>query len=1230
MSSTRTPSLEARPASSGRAGRAGRLDLEKVLVIALHQQPPAQDDTIRDTLQKLIEIYRDRMSRRSGEHGFRLVPDSPGLRFYSPVTSLLWGPYDHATVYLADDLESVVHVASSSGATAQEFIFGSPYVFPSDDPLGPAGLTHLLGEARAGERPLLSINRIKLPDYLLSLGASALRAAMAQQVQDLARTRDVVPVILRCWSWPELAVVLLADRPGPMIETVRAIEETTVGDLRRAHAGFDRALACAVGGSPSDRDGGEDGGDDGDPVGLRIARLWIDGPPGTGRGLDAERVLAHLDARHTVVAAKSQLGILETSWPTLSQDLPDPLRRVGERAFHPALDHSAPETGSSDPGEELRVYLDALARSTTRSTAQSTTRPAAAPEEPPAPLDDPLGDPLGDAAEPGPPSALSSELSDDVDFIARISILLKPGHLKAVRWYLEQVAATLRRDVAVRTSVDGEGTTLLLLVRVADDSHAFARLLTISHWLRVWEPLRPHIVDVTTLIEEARPPESSVETDEPPQEPSDALDAPNRSGYSLLHKLPSDEARAFGRYRAKLNGLGRVESRSLHAWIAAMSHTVARPEMYGSMLELHSAAREIYSDLIYEPSRTVPDHRRLSDDVRELLRLGRTAYGQRLQYSPALQGAPPISGQLPYGINQIVGMLDGLAASIMAAARSRAVGEPGDRRPPRTIVVFEPDVAIRTGQILGSTVLKVNLLQALCPLSLCLLFHELGHVVEMDLLSAEAPASPSRPSGHARWSSALRRAAHSMSWYYLELFPATEDRAAPKTKGATDRHRREVAWRMVNFLGDVFPHAVWRRLGCGGEWDLFATQFLAGQAMGLRTRSEPADGARSLDTWTETTIHLLLQRRLAEQREDTDRVQEWLATAPDDELFAALDRVLLEVMPYAATELEDAAAQLVDRGIVPSAAHLSHLEKALRANCRSWLSLLALHDQNRAPVAAECWHQIGRFLEHLELLETRVERAERRLAESDRYQQITERIRAGEPAYADWQVLSAAHCHPTDEAFLWARRILRAVTESFRQAHRGGIRLESFRQRALHAEGPQPPERLPEGLYTDHTGGLMAVGRARRLEYLRVSNAAFESLWELASRIMAGRIERFLLQRRDFRRIDGAGQARLRLGRTGDGAPTEPVEVRAPLRDYCAIGFSVGPDPRLEALAAGEPIEIQRTDGVWLPGRVVWTGAAGPGTLGAVLESPEEDDQRRTPTLISRRLQMDLHWVRSD
>jgi len=1193
MPPVRTPTLEARTLPSAHTGR---LDLDKVLVIALHQQPPAQDDTIRETLHKLIEIYRDRMGRRSGEESFQLVPGSPDLRFYSPVTSLLWGPYDQATFYLADDLESVVHVASSSGATAQEFIFGSPYVFPSDDVQGTAGLSHLLSEARAGERPLLSINRIKLPDYLLSLGASALRAAMAQQVDDLARAHGVVPVILRCWSWPELAVVLLADRPGSLIGTVRAIEETTIGDLRRAHRGFDRALDGALCDPHADQD----------PVGLRITRLWIEGPPGTGRSLGVDQVLEHLDGRHAVVAAKSQLGILETSWPTISARLPEPLRRVGEKAFRPSPGRAAGEagTGQRDPGEELRLYLDAL--------EQSEADPAAP------------GVPRDRSREAGPPS----ELTSDSDFIARVSILLKPGHLKVVHWYLERVAATLSTDVAVRTSVDGEGTTLLLLVRVADDSRSFARLLTISHWLRVWEPLRPHIVDVTTLIEEARPPAPSAGADEPPEPPFHPPDVPGGGGYDLLHKLPSDEARAFGRYRTKLHGLGRVESRSLHAWIAAMSHTIARPEMYGSMLELHSAAREIYSDLIYEPSPGRSGQRRLSEDVRELLRLGRTAYGQRLQFSPVLQGAPPIGGQLPYGINQIVGMLDGLAASIMGAARSHAPAGPGNRQPPRAIVVFEPDVSVRTGQILGSTVLKMNLLQALCPLSLCLLFHELGHVVEDDILSATAVEAPHGPSGHSRWLSARRRAAGAMSRYYVDNALSEAERAAIGSEDSGNRLRLEVAWRIRNFLGDVFPHAVWRRLGCGGDWDLFATQFLAGQAMGLRTSSEPADGAVSLHAWTETTIHLLLQRRLAELDDDVEQVQEWLASSPEDELLAALDRALGEVLEYAVAELEDASAQLVDRGLVQPS---DRLGSTLRAQCQRWLSLLLLTNERHEPVAAECWHQIGLFLEHLKLLDARIDQAERRLAETERYRRIIERIRGGEPVHADWQVLSGDHCQPTDEAFLWARRILQAVTESFRRAHRGGLRLASFRRRALHAEGPQPPERLPEGLYTDHTGGLMAVGRVRRLEYLRVSNAAFESLWELASRIMAGRIERFLLQRRSFRRIDGSGRAHLRIGRIGPIGSSEATELRAPLRNYCPIGFSLGPDPSLEALTVGETLEIQRTDGRWLPARVVWSGNAGAGTVGAVLECPEEaDDRPRTPTLISPRLQMNLHWVRTD
>ncbi len=145
----------------------GSVDLTKVLVVALHQQPPAQDVMIQVTLEGLLDRYRRRLAHRSGGGPeFMAVPDQPDLRFYEPVTSLLWGSYDHATFYLADDLESVVHVASSSGATAQEFVFGSPYDFPGDGPPREGGLAQLLSPERNDRRPFLSVSRIKLPDYL--------------------------------------------------------------------------------------------------------------------------------------------------------------------------------------------------------------------------------------------------------------------------------------------------------------------------------------------------------------------------------------------------------------------------------------------------------------------------------------------------------------------------------------------------------------------------------------------------------------------------------------------------------------------------------------------------------------------------------------------------------------------------------------------------------------------------------------------------------------------------------------------------------------------------------------------------------------------------------------------------------------------------------------------------------------------------------------------------------
>ncbi len=1130
----------------------GSVDLSKVLVVALHQQPPAQDNTIRGTLEGLLELYQRRLVFRSGGGDwFTKVPDEPHLRFYEPVTSLLWGSYDHATFYLADDLESVVHVASSSGATAQEFIFGSPYDFPADGPREERGLIQLLSPARSGRHPFLSVSRIKLPDYLLCLGARSLRAAMARRVHAIAESAGVVPVILRCWSWPELACILLADRPSPLLTTARAIESTTVGNLRADDPEFEAAFRSAL----TDH-----------RVGKEITRLWIDGPPEEPHEpyeplREAENPNL-LDERHAVVAAKSQIGILEPSWSGLACSLPECLREVGTRAFRrpdPAEMFAEPGPGEARTVEpEFDAYRDALTK-TSRSR-----------DEIPHP------------------------------FVARISILVKPGHLPQVRWYLQRLTRNLPDELTLRSGIDGEGTTLLLFVRLADEPSAFARLLTITHWLRVWKPLRPHILDVTTLLEEVEPAATIEAEGSPPPPLPDHL--AGQSGYRLLHRLPSDEARAFGRYRAKLKGLGRVESRSLHAWMAALGHTASRPEMYGAMMELQTAASGAYNEIVY--AREEHGYSHLSERVRDLLRHGRTAYNQRLQFSPVMRGAPPISGQLPYGINQIVGMLDGLAASIIQVARADDPTASEQARSTRTIVVFEPDAAIGTRQVLNLTVLTVNLLQALSPVSLCLLFHELGHVVA-DQIWARRHRPPEQRTGldRGRWRESRRLTIEMMT----DLYCDSEEEGANRIAA---RFRRRVRRRVRRFLDDIFPHAVWRRLGCGGDFDLFTTQFLAGQAMGLRTESDPHDPMVSLVAWAETAVHLTIQQLLEDEGEDVQRAVSRLGN--EEEQRARLVEKLPKVLEYGETELGDAAVALKSS--------TDELQRKLESLCSWWISMLALVCDPERNAPKSYWAHLAVLMDRLKQIENRIEHVAERLLNDpgSEYATIVERIRTGRPAPAPWSVVSDDF-RPTDEAFLWARQILRAVAEDFEAGHRGGISLQSFRERALNPDGARMPDPLETGLYTDHTGGLTAVGRDRRLQYLKLGNAAFESLWELTSRIMAGRIRRFLVRRRDFERIESEGYARVRIGGR---------VKKVPLRDYSPIGFSLGPADKLSGLEVGEQLEIERKDGRWLWSSITWTGDEEGPIIGAVLEGPDGRAPGSRPgALISGRLQMDPHWV---
>ena len=133
------------------------------------------------------------------------------------------------------------------------------------------------------------------------------------------------------------------------------------------------------------------------------------------------------------------------------------------------------------------------------------------------------------------------------------------------------------------------------------------------------------------------------------------------------------------------------------------------------------------------------------------------------------------------------------------------------------------------------------------------------------------------------------------------------------------------------------------------------------------------------------------------------------------------------------------------------------------------------------------------------------------------------------PRAPGWAALSWANAvKPREEArenaFSWTRRVLSAVTDLFREeASRNEAHVTPLSGAPLPAIGllrdehldvvskeGAPNLRLPEGIYADWLGGFFVSGTVPRRRYLKVQGAAIAALSDLAWRLQAGPMARFL------------------------------------------------------------------------------------------------------------------------
>ena len=1088
-----------------------------ILVVALHRVQPDRDNGTSWAFNESVRLYRQDLERISTE------PLDP--RYYDPRRALMFGIYDSATFYLADDLESVVYMASAGGATAQEMLYGA--VLPPPGPDYDADIGALLTDEPDPDRAVLGVVCIKLTDAIATASGHALETATAAMVYERARVRGCHCVVLDAYSWPELVVVISGPTAHAVASVAADIESIQVHHLPEVYGRLREALRSSGDDSPL-------------YVPRGIIRRWIadrrlqTGGLANPTGFTADALDQLLGVSHVVVAARAYTGL-----------------------------HAAGLLGWLGDGEAHRATTEVC-----RAVCNPTHDDDAEDHDRAAFIDD-----LGGRVEEA--FSHAEEGSDRVR--ALIQWLPKPGHADEVRDVVQLFADRLmeahgdtRADVS---DASGPlGTTIALRCEVPDGRRGFVVLVALACWSRAHLEHARHVLDVTSLL--GRTPTTGLEQRK-------AGPRGRRYGYSTLsHNQAPSQAR-FERDRLSARSIGRIEALALRGWLNALADTLSLPDMFGSVVDLADLAAGVRRVVFYPDTKgyAAPE---LPTLVGEVTEYGQHALEQRVQFSPLMGGVPPLSGEVPVGTNQLIGVVTNVASAIFAldertwATRRRAEGVPRPKSAAMT-AFFSADAAIETRGLGRIPVLRLSQLQAMNPLTLTVLFHEHGHWLLRCWLSPDAHRDT--------------RASFDACAREIGAFGAADHRHA-----WLDRQR-------ALFLEDIFAHAVWRRAGAT-SWRRFELQFLLGQAMGLRRAEGIVSAADRALVWAETTLHLLIQRQL----HDLDnppfgpRIVALVGRRLGQGVF---DEMLERVWRYCEHEVGDDQAQL--RALLEGH-YLSPL-------CR-WVG-------SKSDALADFNDRCDGLFKKLDTLVSDLEAEEKLLAsKSTDYDTLDPHLSAGMEPAAPWSVLAgrelepdaeperlrelAASARPSQHAYLWIRKVLSHITDRFGEL--------------LPSTGPIGVRRGPEntiptlepGAYTNHLGGVFVIGETHRETWLSLRVSTLRVLADVALRIRAGRVLRYLSRERAYPRFRGV-ECSFDLEIDGTCAAAFAVDITP---DGGLGGRLAEGHPRLppveQSAGATRPEITIHAGSRRLHGLLCWTEPEDR-TFGAKIEGLEYEDRSQWP-----------------
>lgn len=1047
-----------------------------MLAVTLHHQRPDQDIVQREAFEDHLHAFVQRHEIFWEAPDFFESPlDLPvGAAYYTPRRLYLWGQHDVAWVYLADDVLAVNQIAASSGAVAQEHVFGPIQVMGGR--LEGEFLPDLLGRDRRGARPCFALLKIKFGEHFATVAGETLRDALRIYVRREAGAAGgrTEAFALSCWSWPDSLVLLSGDDLVALVALARKIASVDLRELTRAHPPLAEALRDSL---------------RTDCV-RRTLEWWVHGRRAEDVPDDPELLLEQLLGCHPEIRVRTHFGYE-----------PEALR-----------EHVAAATSTATAALWWRVCNSHPGKKETEAEREERlAREVAELKEVLGLLEQPGSTPGGHAI---------------------VKLLPKPGHDGDV-WEQISPLATMLPEAQLRCELAGEHTEVVFRLPLSEGPSGCARLAALTAWMR--NRCAFLLEDQTTSFELPAASAAAAATRRAPR-----LDR----GYGLWSTGKGAEEAEMERDLLRRLFIGRQERTAFLAWAGAVRQAVIRPDTFGPMLDVHGVLRVIRADCYAQGPGTL--QREMPLAIRNLTKYGQIAFQQRLSFSSSQNGGPTLRGELPFGGNQLVTVATGLVGIVMALPEALDMVT-GDkfRAPDNLLVVIAADGAISMKKVRHVGIFKLSVFQALHPITLSALYHELGHWMIFRVLGVQ---------GQLAWNA---------GWRVFAKKVIAEARTGEAGLPPPWHPTREDAWEreLVDIIEDIYADAVWRRVGCNGEWSLFATQFLTCVASASHADHHSDDPTVSLTSWAKALVRLGIQRHLHDRGESWHRTFAPLGLTRPQSSKAAFDALikaaLIDALPYLRGDVEQAWFRIDGVDNLPLREVLLRLRRhAWHIWARPIQKLVA--DWRREPTQPE---PLGVPRDAMKKLMRELDATVTTLGEHEaRMPRLEEALREGQPPPTPTGGLLDEKGYPTVAAFLHLRALLAAVTRLHQEGAAPARGVAVTRNSANEVAGTWAERGLTwidrvelDGVFADPNGGMYTGGARARHDYQRMRATAIQSFGALAGQVRAGQIYRTFHRTRGESRTDDLPESVRVTHHMGD--TTVPLDLVKRDRSDRGVGF---------------------------------------------------------------------------